>query len=180
MARLQILVLVLVVTHSPAPGLTTRILVKRFQCLELPYEISKLRYCQMETFRNGTQVTGIMVEILNNLQKVFVTGGLYMKYFRTRTQLLAATMEYCQESQDRPSVGNAATKFALEYAQQHFPQLLADCPIRSGKLFNVTGVRVDDTLIPAFVIPGSYYVELRVYNKRNQTVFSGSLDADIK
>uniref|UniRef100_A0A182XWJ6 Uncharacterized protein n=1 Tax=Anopheles stephensi TaxID=30069 RepID=A0A182XWJ6_ANOST len=157
-----------------------KIILKRFQCIGYPYEISKLRYCQLETLRNGTQVTGVVVEILHNLHKVFVTGGLYIQYFRTRAQLLTTTMEYCQENRDPLSVGNAATKFTLDYAQQHFPQLITECPIERGKLFNVTGVRVEDALIPAFVIPGSYYVELRIYNKRNQTVFSGSLDAEIK
>uniref|UniRef100_A0A182RFW0 Uncharacterized protein n=1 Tax=Anopheles funestus TaxID=62324 RepID=A0A182RFW0_ANOFN len=145
-----------------------------------PYEISTLHYCQLETFRNGTQVAGIMVEALSNLHKVYATGGLYIQYFRSRTQLLASTMEYCQVVKNGLSMENAANKFALEYARQHFPQLLADCPIRPGKLFNITNVVVEDSLIPVFVIPGTYYVELRIYNKRNQTMFSGWLDADIK
>ncbi|XP_053666518.1 uncharacterized protein LOC128715629 [Anopheles marshallii] len=180
MKHLKALLVVLTVTHFPIVVFNTRIYVKHFQCVGHPYEITKLHYCHLETYRNGTQVAGVIVEILNNLQKVYVTGGLYIQYFRTRTQLLATTMEYCQETNSQLSVKNAAIKFALEYALQHFPQLLVDCPLQIGKLFNVTNVLVDDTLIPTFVIPGSYYVQLRVYNKRNQTVFSGWLDADIK
>uniref|UniRef100_A0A182VYC5 Uncharacterized protein n=1 Tax=Anopheles minimus TaxID=112268 RepID=A0A182VYC5_9DIPT len=146
------------------------VFLKRFQCVGQPYEISKLHYCQMETFRNGTQVAGVVVEILNNLHKIFVTGGLYTQYFRSRTQLLATSIEYCQQGNNNQLLmKNAVAKFALEYAQQHFPQLLTDCPLKVGQVFNITGVRIDDSLIPAFVIPGTYYVELRIYNKRNQT-----------
>uniref|UniRef100_A0A182NMU8 Uncharacterized protein n=1 Tax=Anopheles dirus TaxID=7168 RepID=A0A182NMU8_9DIPT len=154
--------------------------VKRFQCKGTPYEISKLHYCQLETFRNGTQVIGVLLEIMNNLHKVYATGGLYIQYFRARTQLLATTLEYCQHNKYKKPIENAATKFALDYAQQHIPQILVDCPVKTGYMFNITGVRIDDTLIPAFVLPGSYYVELRVYNKRNQTVYHGFAEVDIK
>ncbi|EGK96209.1 AGAP013151-PA [Anopheles gambiae str. PEST] len=154
--------------------------LKRFQCIDHPYEISKLHYCHMETLRNGSQVLGVILEFLNSLQKVNVAGGLYIQYFRTRTPLLATTMEYCQQNKDILSIKNPVNKFALDYAQKHLPQLLTDCPIRKGKVFNITGLLVDDRLIPSFVMSGTYYVEFRAYNKRNQTAFSAWLEADIK
>uniref|UniRef100_A0A182LUG8 MD-2-related lipid-recognition domain-containing protein n=1 Tax=Anopheles culicifacies TaxID=139723 RepID=A0A182LUG8_9DIPT len=181
MVHLKVLMFVLIVTQFPNVELNTRLLVKKFQCIDYPYEISKLHYCQLDTYRNGSQVAGVVVEIVKNLQKVFVSAGLYMQYFRTRTQLIATTLEYCQQTNNRwQTISNAATKFTLDYAQQHFPQLLTDCPLLGGQLFNVTGVRVEDSLIPSFALPGTYYVEMRTYNKRNQTVFSGWVEFDIK
>uniref|UniRef100_A0A182PD45 Uncharacterized protein n=1 Tax=Anopheles epiroticus TaxID=199890 RepID=A0A182PD45_9DIPT len=154
------------------------IFLKRFQCTGYPYEISRLHYCHLETFRNGTQVAGVVIQILNNVHKVNVQSGMYIQYLRTRTMLLATTMEYCHQSKDLVSIENPTNKFALNYAQQHLPQLLTDCPIRAGAWFNITGMRISDSLIPSFAVPATYYVELRIYNRRNQTVFSGWLEAE--
>uniref|UniRef100_A0A8W7Q3G6 Uncharacterized protein n=1 Tax=Anopheles coluzzii TaxID=1518534 RepID=A0A8W7Q3G6_ANOCL len=143
--------------QCPASGVVN---LKRFQCIDHPYEISKLHYCHMETLRNGSQVLGVILEFLNSLQKVNVAGGLYIQYFRTRTPLLATTMEYCQQNKDILSIKNPVNKFALDYAQKHLPQLLTDCPIRKGKVFNITGLLVDDRLIPSFVI--------RLLTRRNE------------
>uniref|UniRef100_A0A182K4L7 Uncharacterized protein n=1 Tax=Anopheles christyi TaxID=43041 RepID=A0A182K4L7_9DIPT len=114
------------------------ILLKKFQCTGHPYEISKLHYCQMETLRNGTQVVGVIIEVLNTLQKVNVVTGMYIQYFRTRTPLLATTMEYCQQNKDIMLIKNPTNKFALDYAQQHLPQLLIDCPIRTDEHSHVS------------------------------------------
>uniref|UniRef100_A0A182VYC6 Uncharacterized protein n=1 Tax=Anopheles minimus TaxID=112268 RepID=A0A182VYC6_9DIPT len=162
------------------PG-TYYIFLKRFECVRQPYKITKLHYCHLETFRNGTQVADVVLEVLNNLHKMFVTFGIYLQYLRSRTQLLVASIEYCQRANSNQlSMGNAAAKFTLDYAQQHFPQLLTDCPVRAGHMFNVTGLRITDSIIPVFVISGTYYMELRAYNKRNQTIYYGWLEADIK
>uniref|UniRef100_A0A182MR59 MD-2-related lipid-recognition domain-containing protein n=1 Tax=Anopheles culicifacies TaxID=139723 RepID=A0A182MR59_9DIPT len=106
-----------------------------------------MHYCQLDTYRNGSQVAGVVLEVLRNLQKVYVAGGLYTQYFRTRTQLLATTLEYCPATNNNQlTVRNAASKFALDYAQEHIPQMLVDCPMRAGQLFNITGVRIEDSM----------------------------------
>ncbi|XP_053671584.1 uncharacterized protein LOC128721812 [Anopheles nili] len=157
-----------------------KVTLKRFQCTGLPYEASKLHYCHLETYRNGTQIASVVTEVLYTLQKVYVAAGLYIQYFRTRTQLLTTTMEYCQHQRDKIPLQSSSAIFAMGYAQQHLPQLLTECPVRANKVFNITGLRIDDSMVPSFVPPGTYYVELRVCNKRNQTVFQGSLEASIK
>lgn len=120
----------------------------------------------------------MLIELQEPQEKVFLTFTVYMQHQRSRSALYGTTFDVCKVIEDAATGANKVAAVIVDVARVNFPQLLKPCPMEG--MLNATGVKMDDNMVLPYTLPGAYRTEVRIYNKRNQTLVAWNTDFELR
>lgn len=152
--------------------------IKKHECSEQPYLVSKLLECKVDSYRDKPQEITMVMEMLEPQRRVFLTFTVFMQHQRTRSTLYGTTIDVCKVLEDAADGTNKVAQVIVEVARKNFPQILKPCPYEG--VFNATGISMDSNMVLPYTLPGAYRTEVRFYNKRNQTIVAWNTDFEMR
>uniref|UniRef100_A0A182MKB5 Uncharacterized protein n=1 Tax=Anopheles culicifacies TaxID=139723 RepID=A0A182MKB5_9DIPT len=140
-------------------------------CIDAPYKLTHLNYCQMEQLQNGTVGLNVSVSIPIVLNYIEVSAKLFYKYTTYRPFMIDWSIEFCQTY--RAGKFNPSAALILKVVEETLPLYYYSCP-HGNRTYSALWL-FGSQFIPEALPSGNYRMDIRLRDSTNTVLIASRI-----
>uniref|UniRef100_A0A182WEZ6 MD-2-related lipid-recognition domain-containing protein n=1 Tax=Anopheles minimus TaxID=112268 RepID=A0A182WEZ6_9DIPT len=157
-----------VLKDTPTDASSYSIKVKKYVCIDTPYEETKLLSCKSIPRRNAPTMVLLTLYVPKLYDHILVKVMLFFKFSTYQPFLITISREACEVIRHPPQFG--IERHVYDIIEETLPEIITPCPI-GNRTFNVTWY-LHDRHAPKNIPAGEFKLQFQALAQPNVTLFA--------